>query len=304
MGGVLKHKPQATHLDLFSGIGGFAIAASLAGFKTVGFCENNIYAQKILIKNFHAIMADPNGDRCSWCDEVCRRDLEKSEKEQKRRAPGCGRPAEHLVRGSCPPILHGDIRQLSGGDYAGASLITGGFPCQPFSVAGKRRGTADDRALWPEMLRVIDEARPHWVLAENVTGIISMELDRVLSDMESIGYAAWPLVIPACSVDAKHRRDRVWIVANSETDRDYFRPAEHQNNVKTWQAEPQLDRMVDGVSDTVDRLKCLGNAIVPAVALQILSGIAAIIAGGGGAELVAKDSCDSPKPPNESILMQ
>jgi len=154
------------------------------------------------------------------------------------------------------------------------------------------------------MLRVIDEARPHWVLAENVTGIISMELDRVLSDMESIGYAAWPLVIPACSVDAKHRRDRVWIVANSETDRDYFRPAEHQNNVKTWQAEPQLDRMVDGVSDTVDRLKCLGNAIVPAVALQILSGIAAIIAGGGGAELVAKDSCDSPKPPNESILMQ
>jgi len=85
MGGVLKHKPQATHLDLFSGIGGFAIAASLAGFKTVGFCENNIYAQKILIKNFHAIMADPNGDRCSWCDEVCRRDLEKSEKEEKRR---------------------------------------------------------------------------------------------------------------------------------------------------------------------------------------------------------------------------
>ena len=189
---------KPTHLDLFSGIGGFALAARWAGFETVGFCEIEPYAQQVLIKNFGAVMADAEGG-----------DAGQSQ---------AGNGRQGIIGGS--PQIHPDITKLDGKQYAGVTLVTGGFPCQPFSVAGKRRGAADDRAIWPEMLRVIAEARPAWVLGENVAGIINMELDRVLSDLENLGYAVWPLVIPACAVDARHRRDRVWIVAFSGGERD------------------------------------------------------------------------------------
>lgn len=96
-------------------------------------------------------------------------------------------------------------------------LISGGFPCQPFSVAGKRRGKDDDRYLWPEMLRVINELRPTWVVGENVANIVNMALDQVLSDLENQGYQTRAFIIPACGVDAPHRRDRCAIVAYSES---------------------------------------------------------------------------------------
>jgi len=100
-------------------------------------------------------------------------------------------------------------------------LLTAGTPCQPASVAGKRGGTSDDRWLWPATLKVAAILRPNWLIFENVFGFVTLndglELESVLSDLEAIGYAAWPLVIPACAVDARHRRDRVWIVAHSQS---------------------------------------------------------------------------------------
>jgi len=111
------------------------------------------------------------------------------------------------------PII-AEIRDFDGTKNRGATLLTGGFPCQPFSVAGKRRGKEDDRYLWPEMLRVINEAKPYWVLAENVPGIFRMALDTVLADLEGKGYTTGTFIIPACGLNAPHRRNRVWIVAN------------------------------------------------------------------------------------------
>lgn len=94
-------------------------------------------------------------------------------------------------------------------------LISGGFPCQPFSLAGKRRGKEDDRYLWPEMLRIISEVKPAYVFGENVIGIVKTALDQVLSDLEGIGYTCQAFTVPACGLDAPHRRDRVWIIAYS-----------------------------------------------------------------------------------------
>jgi len=157
---------QPTHLDLFSGIGGFALAAGWAGFKTIGFCEIEPYCQAVLKKHWPQV-----------------------------------------------PI-HSDIRKLQGKKYRGCSLLTGGFPCQPYSLAGKRRGKNDDRHLWPEMFRIIQEAEPSWIIGENVAGIIGMELERVLIDLESENYETQCFIIPACAVNAPHKRERIWIVAN------------------------------------------------------------------------------------------
>ena len=111
--------------------------------------------------------------------------------------------------------IYKNIEELDGRQYKGTvDLVCGGFPCQPYSVAGEQRGSEDDRALWPEMLRVIREVEPAWVIGENVPGIINMELDNVLSDLEGEGYSCQTFVIPACSVDARHKRVRVWIIAS------------------------------------------------------------------------------------------
>jgi DNA (cytosine-5)-methyltransferase 1 len=263
--------PDMTHVDLFSGIGGFALAAQRTGFRTVVFCERDDFCQLVLAKH--------------WPDVPC----------------------------------VSDIREFDGSAYAGASLLTGGFPCQPFSCAGKRKGASDDRALWPAMFRVVQDARPCWIVGENVPGIISMELDTVLADLEGAGYTVRPIVLPACTTDAPHRRDRVWIVANRTGERI---DGERRNNTReggsrhegeqesdtggtqdvgnitstgrlwrrssqagiswisrgtssplnrcNWLPEPGVGRVADGVSNRVDRLRGLGNAIVPQVAEEIM----------------------------------
>ena len=115
-----------------------------------------------------------------------------------------------------------DIRNVKGERYA-ADVITGGFPCQPFSVAGKRKSTADDRYLWDEMLRVIREVKPRWVIGENVEGIINinkgMVLRQVLNDLENEGFKSQCIIIPASGIGAWHQRKRIWIVANSDSNR-------------------------------------------------------------------------------------
>ena len=231
------------HLDLFSGIGGFALAAQmLGGIKTVGFSEIDPYASQVLTKNFPTI---PN---------------------------------------------HGDIRNINN---IKADLITGGFPCQPFSSLGSRNGKEDHRYLWPEMLRVISESGCRWVCAENVPRIIGVALDDVLDGLESAGYAAWTVNIPACAVGAPHYRPRIWVVANRKSggingvvgecpstkgahegewghaDRrlDGNHATGAANGWPDWNGGSRVCRVADGVSN---RIHALGNAIVPQVAAEIL----------------------------------
>ncbi len=111
---------------------------------------------------------------------------------------------------------YGDIRDVGKHNLERVDIISGGFPCQPFSIAGKQKGKTDDRFLWPEMFRVIREMRPSFVICENVTGIIDLALDQVLIDLENKGYVGETFIIPACAVNAPHKRDRVWIIAYSK----------------------------------------------------------------------------------------
>ena len=123
--------------------------------------------------------------------------------------------AQHWLREHWPEVpIFNDVCTLSGQSFRGTvDLIAGGFPCQPFSVAGRQKGTQDERHLWPHFARLIGEIRPRWVLAENVPGIRTIAADLVLEDLEKLGYTAWPLVVGADDVGAPHRRKRVWIVA-------------------------------------------------------------------------------------------
>lgn len=113
--------------------------------------------------------------------------------------------------------IYGNIKELKGKEVGRVDLVSGGFPCQPFSSAGKRKGKEDDRWLWPEMFRVVKETKPRWVVGENVANFVGMALDETIADLESIGYEVQPFVIPACAVNAPHRRDRVWLVAHTDS---------------------------------------------------------------------------------------
>lgn len=128
--------------------------------------------------------------------------------------------AQFWLREHWPGVpIYDDVRTLSGeslrrSDVGPIDVIAGGAPCQPFSVAGKQKGTEDERHLWPHFARLIEEIRPRWVLAENVPGLRTIAADLVLEDLEKLGYTAWPLVVGADDVGAPHRRKRVWIVAH------------------------------------------------------------------------------------------
>jgi DNA-cytosine methyltransferase len=138
-----------------------------------------------------------------------------------------------------------DIRNVKGEKYA-AEIITGGFPCQPFSVAGKRKSTADDRYLWDEMLRVIRETKPRWVIGENVEGIVNinegMVLRQVLNDLENEGFQSQCIIIPASGIGAWHQRKRIWILAYSNNNGSY----RSQGNATKQSSNEQKDRLSFG----------------------------------------------------------
>jgi len=248
-----------THLDLFSGIGGFALAAKWRGFDTIAFCEKDEFCQKVLKKHW------PN-----------------------------------------VPIF-GDIKEFDGEQFNGKiDLLTGGYPCQPFSVAGNQRAHDDDRHLWPQMFRIITQAKPTWVICENVYGHVTLGLDNVLADLESRNYTAQSFVIPSMATGRNHRRDRVYVVAyaasngrnegatsTSDGETNGERRKEEQDEIRdnerrgslwaemdwgskktgTRGTEPPPLRVDDGLPYRMDRNRALGNAIVPEIAYKIMMSI-------------------------------
>jgi len=184
-------------LDLFSGIGGFALAAQWVWgdeLEIVSFCEIDKFCQKVLKKH--------------WPDVPCCEDIRRLTNEW----ITANIKSDRLEELGQKRFKQGGI---IGNNTVQIDLLTGGFPCQPYSVAGNQLGDADDRTLWPEMLRVIRETRPRWIVGENVAGIIELALEQVCASLEVEGYEVQPVIVPACAVNAPHRRDRVWIIARN-----------------------------------------------------------------------------------------
>ena len=235
-------------LDLFSGIGGFALAASWGwgdDLDLQGFCEIDSYCQKVLKKNFPDV-----------------------------------------------PI-YSDITELQPEWFDDIDLLTGGFPCQDISVAGKGEGIEGERSgLWFEMLRLISGIRPRYALIENVPMLLHRGLGRVICDLASIGYDAEWQIISAADLGAPHLRKRIWIVAYPDQSglegRHSGIMSECAGQQSTgarstsasepdgyWLTEPNVGRVADGVPHRVDRLRGLGNAIVPQCAALIMERIKA-----------------------------
>jgi len=171
-------------ISLFSGIGGFEIAATQLGWDIVASCEINSFGNEVLKYHF------PNT----------------------------------YHHNDIHTLTHDTLIKQSRWNPSAATIVVGGFPCQPYSAAGKRLGTADNRHLWPEMLRVIREVQPKYVVGENVRGLTNwnggMVFDQVQADLEDEGYEVVPFLLPACAVNAPHRRDRIWFIAHAKISDD------------------------------------------------------------------------------------
>lgn len=182
------------HGSLFSGIGGFDLAAEWMGWENAFHCEWNPFGQKVL-KHY-------------WPEAESYEDITKT-----------------------------DFTKWRGA----IDILTGGFPCQPYSTAGKRKGKEDDRHLWPEMLRAIQEIKPRIIVGENVSGIISwnrgLVFHEVQTDLEAEGYKVQPVLLPACAVNAPHRRDRVWFIAYSKSQQSKWVQSEQRESSNTEQGE-------------------------------------------------------------------
>jgi DNA (cytosine-5)-methyltransferase 1 len=243
-----------THGSLFSGIGGFDLAAEWMGWENKFHCEWNPFGQRVLKHHF------PNS------------------------------------------ISYNDITKTDFSIHAGQiDVLTGGFPCQPYSSAGKRLGKADERHLFPHMLRCVKEVKPKWIIGENVRGLVSwnggMVFHEVQDDLEREGYEVQSFLIPAASVNAPHQRYRIWFVAYSNSSRlhEQYIPTESIksgtrsrsfNETRDFSRFPSVSPIClgdDGISDRLDSItfskwrnesiKAGGNAIVPQVVYQIFKAI-------------------------------
>jgi DNA (cytosine-5)-methyltransferase 1 len=347
------------HLSLFSGIGGIDLAAEWAGFKTIAFCEIDKYCQQVLKKHWpdvpiikdvkdvtkETIVAYAKESSTPWREWESRNDASES------RGGGIDGNGSYSNDG-CQIITDSTQRQDFNGetgvlaekercqqginttssDGCGITLISGGFPCQPHSVAGKRKASADKRDLWPEFRRVIGEIKPRWVLAENVPGLFSSDAGRffgaILNDLATLGYSVGWATYGAVDAGALHRRNRVFIIGhNSDSSEqglertisegsastkrlptEFYqemadsnirrcqqrnegfrgisesntgsRPTESRmgnmaNGFSGWLVEPEgVPRVVAGIKDRVNKLKALGNAVVPQQIYPILKAIA------------------------------
>ena len=252
------------HGSLFSGIGGFELAAEWMGWDNIFHCEWNEFSKKVLKHHF------PKS------------------------------------------ISYHDITKTDFSIHRGTiDILTGGFPCQPYSTAGKRLGKEDERHLFPEMLRAIREIKPTYIVGENVRGLVSwsegLVFEEVCTDLETEGYEVQPFLLPAAGVNAPHKRDRVWFIAHSNNKRSCngFREVQEENgeiskwnnNAKPcnsntskfrtdWKNFPTQTPICDGDDGLSSRLdsitfpkwrsesiKAGGNAIVPQVAYQIFKAI-------------------------------
>jgi site-specific DNA-cytosine methylase len=201
--------------------------------------------------------------------------------------------------------IHDDVKQLDGSQYERSiDVVCGGYPCQPFSVAGNQRAEADPRHLWPEMLRIIRGSRPRWVICENVSGHVKLGFDTVAAQLEAEGFAVWPFLIPASAVGGIHPRERLWLVCHAEhhglptstlaggfaeaAERDTqgaIQAGEPQRAGEPldgramgdgchtelacpdWSLEPTFCGMADGLASELDksRIRAIGNTLVPAI---------------------------------------
>ena len=274
------------HLDLFSGIGGFSLGLeATGGFETKAFCDIEKYPRQVLQKHW------PHVKQYEDIKEL-------------------------------------NYERLKADGIDSIDIITGGYPCQPFSIAGRQKGEQDPRHLWPEYFRLVKELRPTWVIGENVSGHIKLGLDTVIEDLESEDYSVRPFSISASSIGANHQRERIWILAHSrrsqwpraelrgenenetrqenanqferssstsEVDvantnderlqrqwqsRNQFTPRFNSSRESSeegqrtmgqgwWESEPNMGRVAHGVPKRVDRLKSLGNSLVPQIPYYI-----------------------------------
>ena len=325
------------HLDLFSGIGGFALAARWVGWETVGFCEIEPYCQKVLAKHWPGV---PIYDdvKTLMADAKSQQRWDESENP----ANGTGWQSGSKSGSGCTYATDGKTT------VGPVDIITGGFPCQDISTAGKGAGIEGTRSgLWVELARIIGEIRPRYAVLENVAALLGRGMERVAGDLAEIGYDAEWHCIPAAAVGAPHRRDRIWIiaypntgqrlgttgqvqagrdstdgrlsnlantdergrqagsreqpstalsrsshrddpercsgdVADADDERGNRRPAEQRQKIRfaeswqecsQWISEPNVGRVANGIPKRVDRLRGLGNAIVPQVAQVIFEAI-------------------------------
>jgi len=283
---TMKYHSKLQHLDLFSGIGGFSLGLeATGGFETKAFCDIEKYPRQVLQKHW------PHVKQYEDIKEL-------------------------------------NYERLKADGIDSIDIITGGYPCQPFSIAGRQKGEQDPRHLWPEYFRLVKELRPTWVIGENVSGHIKLGLDTVIEDLESEDYSVRPFSISASSIGANHQRERIWILAHSrrsqwpraelrgenenetrqenanqferssstsEVDvadtnderlqrqwqsRNQFTPRFNSSSESSeegqrtvgqgwWESEPNMGRVAHGIPKRVDRLKSLGNSLVPQIPYYI-----------------------------------